>query len=342
MIKLCSVLLALGMATTASAQLSISIGVRETAAGGGSFTNIGGDGGASGGIEWVNLDGQTLTLDGTWQQFTFNLTSDPITAFAGSTANGVLDGGYGTLEHVRILNSGGIADPIELWIDDITDLVTGGATTFGDFEGYADGAEVVFQEPTFSGSTSSHVMSGATAGVDNYVASRTASDGIAFQFVDGTTTRWVRLTTFNATNVPNPLIRFDQGSVLTFWMRGGKAQPNVGSQGPGTAIAEHVGTGLNAGLQSTYYTGGAPAGAPGAVVFSIAGGSDVPFLGGNLVSFSNFITSAGLMADGQGRTQLTFPGDSTVLNLVMQSVFVDTSLPQLLTFTNAVEAQYGQ
>ena len=76
-----SLFLSLGLATVATAQpptVQISIGVRETGFAGGSFTAIGGDGGVSGGIEWINMDGQFLTLDGTWQQFTFNLTTDPI------------------------------------------------------------------------------------------------------------------------------------------------------------------------------------------------------------------------------------------------------------------------
>src|SRR5690606_29366628 len=98
MLKPCSMLLALGLASTASAQLAISIGIRETAAGGGSFTSIGADGGSLGGIEWVNRDAQTLVLDGTWQQFTFNIATDPLTGFAGTTANSVLDGAFGVLE----------------------------------------------------------------------------------------------------------------------------------------------------------------------------------------------------------------------------------------------------
>lgn len=226
LIKLGAAALALGIAGIASAQLQLSIAVRETGAGGGAaFTGIGDNGGAVGGIEWVNRDGQTLTLDGTWQQFTFTLATDPILAFAGATANGVLDGTYGVLEHIRIKSTGAFNSPVTMWIDDVANTITppGGApttTTFGSFEGYADGTEVIFQEPSFSGSTSANVMAGSTSGVDNTMAhSGLASDRIAFQFVDSDVSRWVRLTTFNTGQLPNPQIRFDQQSQISFWVK---------------------------------------------------------------------------------------------------------------------------
>src|SRR5690606_23713325 len=98
---------AIGFAATAmGSTLSLSIGVRETAAGGGADVGIGNDGGTAGGIEFIDLDGPTLTLDGTWQLFTFDLANananGAVTAFAGGTANSVLEGAYGVLEHVRI------------------------------------------------------------------------------------------------------------------------------------------------------------------------------------------------------------------------------------------------
>ena len=61
---------------------SISIGVRET----GTSAAIGDDGGSTGGIEWVNLDGQSIIADGLWHQYTWNFGTDPITNFSGATA----------------------------------------------------------------------------------------------------------------------------------------------------------------------------------------------------------------------------------------------------------------
>lgn len=219
--------LALATVGSAAAQLQISIGIRETGAAGGPFNGIGGNGGSSGGIEWVNLDGQTLVMDGTWQQFSFSILTDPLSPFAGTTANGVLDGAYGVLEHIRIRNTNGHTEELRVWIDDVANTITpvGGGpvtTTFGDFEGFAPGTEVIFQEPRFSGSTSGNLLTvpNTTLVVNNVAHNGTNSDLANFQFVDGTNTRWVRLTTFNTPNLPNPGIRFDQQSVVSFWMRG--------------------------------------------------------------------------------------------------------------------------
>ena len=112
---------ALVASSLSAASLSVSIAIRETGGSGPAFS----DAGAGGGIEWVNKDGQSLTLDGTWQLFTFTPSTDTLTAFAGSTANGALDVDWASLEHVRLLNSDGITSPIRLWIDDVTNTDSG-------------------------------------------------------------------------------------------------------------------------------------------------------------------------------------------------------------------------
>ncbi|MEZ5163111.1 MAG: PEP-CTERM sorting domain-containing protein [Fimbriimonadaceae bacterium] len=212
----------LAVAAISSADLSISIGIRETGATGAYGTN----GGSSGGIEWVNLDGQTLVTDGTWQTFTFNFQSDALTAFAGATANGAYDGTTGTLEHIRILNSGGHTEAMTLWIDDITTTTANGPTVWGDFEAFGAGTEAVFQEASFSGSTSGNVLAGATSAVDDTVAATGLNSSRQdFQFVDGSTSRWIRLTTFNTPNQPNPIIDFADGSSLSFKMRSADPVP---------------------------------------------------------------------------------------------------------------------
>ena len=327
----------------ASAQVQISLGVRETGAGGGTFSTIGGNGGAAGGIEWINKDGQTLNLDGTWQKFTFKLTTDPVTGFAGSTANGVLDGSFGTIEHVRILNTNGRTEPITLFIDDISNTTTlGGTTTFGDFQGYQQGDEVIFQEPTYSGSTASNIVAGATSGVDNLVASRSASCRCDFQFVDGTATRWLRLTTFNAKNQPNPLIRFDDNSVVEFWARAGDCQEDLGFQGPGGAFAELCGTGMNGGETSVYDAAGAPANAIGAFALSVANQPDIAIFGGTLVSGNGLIFGLSVFADPQGRLSFPLTGSPHLGELAVQTLFLDGSTPHGIGFTNAIKVRLGQ
>src|SRR5262245_45422872 len=72
--------LVMGNIARAADSWSVSIGVRET----GTSAAIGADGGTSGSIEWVNLDGQSIIADGLWHQYTWNFGTDPITAFAGS------------------------------------------------------------------------------------------------------------------------------------------------------------------------------------------------------------------------------------------------------------------
>jgi len=201
--KICLVtiiLSALSISSLSAASLSISLGIRETGGSGPAFFN----GGATGGIEFVNLDGQTLIADGTWQLFTFTPTSDTLTAFAGATANGILDADWVVFEHVRIRNSDGITAPIRLWIDAIANTTSTGSVSEG-FEGFATGAEVMFQEPSFSGSTAGNLMPGSTALVsDSDAYAGNHSNEAYFQFIDGDSTRWVRLTTFNTPNLPNP------------------------------------------------------------------------------------------------------------------------------------------
>lgn len=342
-------LLVPALASVAVAQaptVQISIGVRETGFAGGTFFNIGANGGAVGGIEWVARDVQTLVLDGTWQQLTFNLTTDPILAFAGTSANGVLEGSFGTLEHVRILNNTGITTPIQLWIDDIVNTVTptGGApisTTVQDFEGFTEGQEVTFQEPSFSGSTAANLIAGSTAGVNNALPSRSSAYRMNFQFIDNVATRWVRMTTFNTPTGSNPQIRFDDNAVLTFWMRGGECQQDAGFGGPGTARAEMCGSGLGGGESSLYSISGAPLASPGAIFISLAGLPDLPFAGGLLVSGFGYQASVPIFSDATGLFSLPVAGTPFPADLVVQTLFVDGSLPELVAFTNAVVARFG-
>jgi hypothetical protein len=184
--------------------LEISIGVRET----GSTQPIGAPGGTGGGIEWVNLDGQTLIADGTWQTFTFDFANDPLTPFAGATANGVRDTTTGTLEHIRFRSTGD-AGPWTIYIDDVSQTTSAGPTLLTGFEGFALGDEVMFQEPGFSGSTSGSLQPGSIAGISNSEAlTGSQSYQLDFEWVDNDPSRWMRLTTFNTAILGNPTLWF--------------------------------------------------------------------------------------------------------------------------------------
>jgi hypothetical protein len=190
-----------------AASLKLSIAIRENDTAGPIF----GDGGGSGnGIEWVNRDGQTLTADNTWQLFTFTPATDPLLAFAGSTADSTLEPGheYAVLEHVRILNDEGITQPIRLWIDDVTNTSLAAGAVVQDFDAASLNTEVMFQEPNFSGSTAANLLPGGTTLVSDVMAnSGSQSLEANFQFVDDTPTRWIRLTTNGTPNQPNPRVR---------------------------------------------------------------------------------------------------------------------------------------
>jgi hypothetical protein len=208
------------LVSSAHAQsLDISIAVRETGGSGPAFS----DAGSAGGIEWVNRDGQSLALDGSWQLFSFTPSTDTLLAFAGTTADSILDTEWGSLEHIRILNSGGITTPIQLWIDDVANTDSGGTTSEG-FESFGIGSEVLFQEPSFSGSTAGNVLPGSTSAVTDSVAfSGNNSYELDFQFVDDTATRWVRLTTFGPISLQNAAMHLDETSgapTISFYMRG--------------------------------------------------------------------------------------------------------------------------
>lgn len=184
----------------------ISIGIRENNTAGPIF---GDNGGTGGGIEWVNRDGQTLIANGTWQLFTFTPATDPLLAFAGTNANSMLEPGHewAVLEHIRLLNDEGITKPIRLWIDDVTNTVSTGSVV-QDFETATLGTEVMFQEPGFSGSTNMNVFDGTVSAVSDSMAhSGSQSLQMDFQFVNNDPSNWVRITTSNTLNQPNPRVR---------------------------------------------------------------------------------------------------------------------------------------
>lgn len=211
--------------------LTVSMGIRETGQEGAIGESMPNAGGA---IEWLNKDEYTLTLDGTWQTFSFDFSS-----MAGFTGDGAVSVERGYLEHIRLL-SNGYALPMTVWVDNVSCTYdpTGlpppatWETRFDDVS-YTDGQEVMFQEPTFSGSTSGLIVAGATSGFDSTVSADGAGGSIKadWQFIDGSTTNWLRYTAYS-TGQPeaNPLLAepYDDGvppvgyssSVITFCLMG--------------------------------------------------------------------------------------------------------------------------
>jgi hypothetical protein len=201
-----------------AAQLTFSIGIRET----GTAAAIGADGGTANGIEFIDQDLHDVELDGTWQQVSINLANpQSVTAFAGATANSIIDGNRGTLEHIRIRNTDGITNPINLYLDDLVYTDASGTPHLLGWEGLNVGDEVRFQEPNFSGSTSANLVAGGTAAVSEDEAfSGTQSYELDFQFIDDTDTRWVRLTTFASGGMIGPNATIEFNGVLSFYVNG--------------------------------------------------------------------------------------------------------------------------
>jgi len=220
--------------------LKVAIGIRETGQASGT---IGADGGITGNIEWVGASGvingapqgKPLPTGTDWQEITFAWPSaggnDPVLSF--NNGNGVVDGAWGTLEHIAIT----IDEPYNtgryvLYVDSIYN----GDTVLCDFDDttkFSAGSVAMFRAPANSGTTAQHLMAYPNyAGVD---ASRGADGSaqsyrIEFQFVDSQPRRWVRLTTVDDASSPdmpvqNPLIDLSKPITIKFMLYG---QPACG------------------------------------------------------------------------------------------------------------------
>ena len=94
-----------------------------------------------------------------------------------------------------------------------------------DFETYPNGSyngTVLFQQPTYSSSTSAFLDTNAfnLTSVTNVLPAGNGSLQAlfgTFSFKTGTSNPWVRMTTFKTANIPNPTIRLDQRLRFKIW-----------------------------------------------------------------------------------------------------------------------------
>ena len=193
----------------------IALGVRETGGAG----PLGANGGFTGGIEWIGADatssgapqGKSLTPTNGWQTVTFDPTVDPIHGFAGAGANGIIDTVWGTLEHLAVsvdaASGNRSVGSYKMFVDNIVNV---GEGTLTDFEAFAIGGGGLFRTPSFSGSTAGHLLTPPNVSqVSNEQGNPGNAQEFQFYFADSGENRWVRLTSFNAADLPNPLIRLD-------------------------------------------------------------------------------------------------------------------------------------
>lgn len=145
-------------------------------------------------------------------------------------------------------------------------------TILTDFEGFppdsANGA-VLFRWPTFSGSTSGFLESSPNL---SQISNEQAKSGVqslkvSFQFKPAQTNPWLRLTTFNVANLPNPIISatlplslwiyVPAGTpdfLLTLGVRESNPTGNIGENGGTSGAIEFIGAATK--------SGNAPAGKP--------------------------------------------------------------------------------
>jgi hypothetical protein len=108
----------------------LTLGVRET----GTTAACAGNGGTTGGIEWVGATsaqpgpnapvGKLVNQKDQWVTVKFDIRRDPILGFAGSTANGQIDGSAGTIEHLAFTPTDSAnLGPYIVYIDDVETYV---------------------------------------------------------------------------------------------------------------------------------------------------------------------------------------------------------------------------
>lgn len=103
-----------------------------------------------------------------------------------------------------------------------------GLTGFDDF---ATGTRVLFNLPRFSGSTSNHLLESPNVAVitgDGGSFSAPHACEVRWQFVDATPQRWLRLTTFNAPELPNPTVMLDRPIRIRMRLDSGRLRVAVG------------------------------------------------------------------------------------------------------------------
>lgn len=98
-------------------QCDLALHIRETVQGGGTTGTIGDNAGTTGGIERSTTRTLDSAANSDWQYVYFNLPSETWTAFAGATANGILEGSQGSIESLRLVQTGG-AGNLEIFVDD--------------------------------------------------------------------------------------------------------------------------------------------------------------------------------------------------------------------------------
>ncbi len=113
------------------------------------------------------------------------------------------------------------------------------ATLIAGFEGIADGGMGMFRHPRFSGSTSAHLLESPSISevTSDAAATGDKSQKLEWGFVDTAPQRWARVTTNNATHVPNPTVAFDKPIRVRLRLDSGSLRVCVGLRETNTEAA---------------------------------------------------------------------------------------------------------
>jgi D-alanyl-D-alanine carboxypeptidase len=140
-------------------------------------------------------------------------------------ANG--DSAYSNVATATTANSAPQFYPVANQIVNVLQTLTVPLTAFdsdppvtnliSDFESYGSGTAVLFQAPNYSGSTSAYLDSSATRSTlvaGTFPGGNPGAGGrvlkASWSFLSTAAAPWVRLTTFNAPSISNPVISFDE------------------------------------------------------------------------------------------------------------------------------------
>ncbi|MBN2445819.1 MAG: hypothetical protein JXO22_03795, partial [Phycisphaerae bacterium] len=122
------------------------------------------------------------------------------------------------------------------------------SVVIADFEDYPEGSQVVFRQPSYSGSTNAH-LDLTTYNVSEVTRAITPFAGlqcylIEWEFVDSSPIRWLRATSHTCPNMPNPTIELDKPIRVRMQALNGPVRVTLGIRETGTTapVGEDGGT----------------------------------------------------------------------------------------------------
>jgi hypothetical protein len=190
--------------------------------------------------EWVEGE---FTVTPTTAQTTPSMAWNP------TVSNSVVAGTWAFLESIAFASDDTTDNgPYDIYIDNLANGTNG---VFQDFEGFAADtpAGVVFNQPSYSGTTSGNILTAPNIASISSAAADTGTKSIRvrWQFADGANNRWMRFNTFNTSVMPNPLVNLNEPISFRILLLpvGSTPVPPLGA----VTVTGLVGTSLN-------YTGG--------------------------------------------------------------------------------------